>query len=53
MRSALPGLLGDAADAYVRIACDTTTTRALAAYTRGELGPPKDRVNALGYWRAV
>ncbi len=53
VKSALPGLLGDAADAYVWIACDTTTTRALAAYARRELGLPKDRVNALGYWRAA
>ncbi len=35
------------------IACDTVTTRALSAYARKELGVPKQRVNALGYWRAT
>ncbi|MFI8005488.1 siderophore-interacting protein [Streptomyces sp. NPDC086010] len=53
VRAALPGLLGDdPSDAYVWIACDTATTRTLAAYARKELRLPKDRVHALGYWRA-
>ncbi|MFD4139382.1 siderophore-interacting protein [Streptomyces sp. NPDC058572] len=51
--SQLPGLLDDRAGAYVWIACDTTTTRTLASYVRKELELPKDRVDALGYWRPV
>ncbi|MFB7585473.1 siderophore-interacting protein [Streptomyces sp. NPDC056169] len=43
--------LADAAS-YVWIACDTATTRTLAAYARKELALPKERVHALGYWRA-
>ncbi|MFI1393495.1 siderophore-interacting protein [Streptomyces sp. NPDC020681] len=53
VKSALPGLLGDPSGAYVWIACDTTTTRTLTAYARKDLALPKDRVNALGYWRAA
>jgi NADPH-dependent ferric siderophore reductase len=53
VKSDLPGLLRDTADPYVWIACDTATTRALAAYVRKELGLPKQRVHALGYWRAA
>ncbi|MFJ5722375.1 siderophore-interacting protein [Streptomyces sp. NPDC093149] len=53
VKSALPGLLGaDPSDAYVWIACDTATTRTLAAYVRKDLAVAKERVNALGYWRA-
>lgn len=53
VRAALPGLIGtDASDAYVWIACDTATTRTLASYARKELAVPRDRVDALGYWRA-
>ncbi|MFE2055422.1 siderophore-interacting protein [Streptomyces sp. NPDC059446] len=53
VKAALPGLLGeDASDAYVWIACDTATTRALGSWARKELALPRDRVNALGYWRA-
>ncbi|MFD8404698.1 siderophore-interacting protein [Streptomyces anulatus] len=52
VKAALPGLLGeDRTDAYVWVACDTATTRTLSAYLRKELGLPKDRMNALGYWR--
>ncbi|MET9942754.1 SIP domain-containing protein, partial [Streptomyces halstedii] len=52
VKAALPGLLGEnRSDAYVWVACDTSTTRTLSAYLRKELGLPKDRVNALGYWR--
>ncbi|MEW2614211.1 siderophore-interacting protein [Streptomyces sp. NPDC047880] len=53
VKSDLPGLLQDTADPYVWIACDTATTRTLAAYVRKELGLPKQRVHALGYWRAT
>ncbi|MFB7846612.1 MULTISPECIES: siderophore-interacting protein [unclassified Streptomyces] len=54
VKSALPRLLGaDASDAYVWIASDTATTRALSSYARKELSVPKERVNALGYWRAT
>ncbi|MFE6408997.1 siderophore-interacting protein [Streptomyces sp. NPDC057837] len=51
VKADLPGLLGTTADPYVWIACDTATTRTLAAYVRKELGLPKQRVHALGYWR--
>ena len=51
VQAALPDLLGDPAAAYVWIACDTTTTRTLTTYVRKELALPKQRVNALGYWR--
>ncbi|WP_406306655.1 siderophore-interacting protein [Streptomyces sp. NBC_00885] len=53
VKAALPGLLDDPVGAYVWMACDTATTRALTTYVRRDLGLPKDRVNALGYWRAV
>ncbi|MFI2211372.1 siderophore-interacting protein [Streptomyces sp. NPDC020141] len=53
VRSELPALLDDPAGAYLWIACDTATTRSLASYARKELGLAKDRVNALGYWRAA
>ncbi|MYS53410.1 SIP domain-containing protein [Streptomyces sp. SID6013] len=49
----LPELLGAASEPFVWIACDTATTRALGSYVRKELGMPKQRVNALGYWRAT
>ncbi|MFC8871476.1 siderophore-interacting protein [Streptomyces sp. NPDC057148] len=49
----LPELLRAAPEPYVWIACDTATTRALGAYVRKELGVAKQRVNALGYWRAT
>ncbi|MFH8976393.1 siderophore-interacting protein [Streptomyces sp. NPDC017890] len=53
VKEALPELLGATPEPYVWIACDTATTRALASYARKELGLPKQRVNALGYWRAT
>lgn len=53
VKSDLPALLQGKADPYVWIACDTATTRALTAYVRKELGLPKQRVHALGYWRAT
>ncbi|ULR51764.1 siderophore-interacting protein [Streptomyces deccanensis] len=46
-----PALLAETPDPYVWIACDTATTRSLAAYFRKELGLPKHRMHALGYWR--
>ncbi|GAA4662609.1 siderophore-interacting protein [Streptomyces chumphonensis] len=49
VRGALPDLLDD--DAYLWIACDTATTRALASFARKQLRMPKDRVHALGYWQ--
>ncbi|MEU2748594.1 siderophore-interacting protein [Streptomyces collinus] len=53
VKAELPGLLRETADPYVWIACDTATTRALGAYVRKELGLPRQRVHALGYWRAT
>lgn len=53
VKSDLPGLLQGTADPYVWIACDTATTRTLGAYVRKELGLPRQRVHALGYWRAT
>ncbi|MFC8898897.1 siderophore-interacting protein [Streptomyces cinereoruber] len=49
VKAELPALAGTAP--YVWIACDTTTTRTLGTYARKELGLPKERVHALGYWR--
>ncbi|CAL9523933.1 siderophore-interacting protein [Streptomyces sp. NPDC003362] len=53
VRAELPGLLRAAPDPYVWIACDTATTRTLTTYVRKELSVPKDRMHALGYWRAT
>ncbi|MFD9609807.1 siderophore-interacting protein [Streptomyces sp. NPDC059083] len=50
VKAELPALAD--ARSYVWIACDTATTRALAGYARKELGLPRERVHALGYWRA-
>ncbi|MGW1783797.1 siderophore-interacting protein [Streptomyces sp. NPDC002143] len=52
VKAELPDLLSATPDPYVWIACDTRTTRTLSAYVRKELGVPKDRLHALGYWRA-
>ncbi|MBG0854094.1 siderophore-interacting protein [Streptomyces spinoverrucosus] len=52
VRTTLPTLLTATPNPYVWVACDTVTTRALASYVRKELGVPKDRMHALGYWRA-
>ncbi|WP_329303519.1 siderophore-interacting protein [Streptomyces sp. NBC_00659] len=52
VKAALPELLKDSDQPYVWIACDTATTRALSAHVRKELSVPKQRVSALGYWRA-
>lgn len=49
----LPDLLRAHPDAYVWIACDTRTTRTLSSYVRKDLGVPKERLHALGYWRAA
>ncbi|GAB2733201.1 siderophore-interacting protein [Streptomyces bullii] len=53
VRADLPDLLEATPDPYVWIACDTATTRTLAAFVRKELGVPKHRLHALGYWRAT
>lgn len=53
VRTDLPGLLEGEPDPYVWIACDTATTRSLTAYVRKELALPKQRVNAMGYWRTT
>ncbi|MEV3967133.1 siderophore-interacting protein [Streptomyces sp. NPDC050698] len=53
VKADLPALLRATPAPYVWIACDTATTRTLAAYVRKELGLPKQRVHALGYWRAT
>ncbi|MFJ9543124.1 siderophore-interacting protein [Streptomyces sp. NPDC101225] len=52
VRAELPGILSGTAHPYVWITSDTRTTRTLSAYVRRELGVPRDRVHALGYWRA-
>ncbi|MFF3942793.1 siderophore-interacting protein [Streptomyces phaeofaciens] len=52
VKAELPALLTATEHPYVWIACDTRTTRTLAAYVRKELGVPKERMHALGYWRA-
>lgn len=49
VRSALPARLDP--DAYLWIACDTATTRNLAAFARRQLDVPKERLHALGYWQ--
>ncbi|KOG31625.1 siderophore-interacting protein [Streptomyces resistomycificus] len=51
VKAALPDLLEACPEPYVWIACDTATTRTLAAYVRKELGLPRQRIHALGYWR--
>ncbi|MEU9373477.1 siderophore-interacting protein [Streptomyces sp. NPDC048255] len=51
VRSELPKHLDPGA--YIWIACDTSTTRTLAAFARKDLGVPKERLHALGYWRAT
>jgi NADPH-dependent ferric siderophore reductase len=53
VKADLPDLLGAHPDAYVWIATDTRTTRALSSYVRKELGVPRERLHALGYWRAA
>lgn len=53
IKATLPGLLKDQTAPYAWIACDTTTTRALMTYVRKELAFPRQRVNALGYWRTA
>ncbi|MFF1747145.1 siderophore-interacting protein [Streptomyces mirabilis] len=53
VKESLPDLLKDQSAPYVWIACDTTTTRALTTYVRRELSVPRQRVNAMGYWRTA
>ncbi|MEV0737656.1 siderophore-interacting protein [Streptomyces sp. NPDC050549] len=52
VRAELPDLLKATPAPYVWITCDTTTTRALSSYVRKELGVRRERMHALGYWRA-
>lgn len=52
VREELPALLGQTANPYVWVAAEASSTRALAAFARKELGVPKARVHALAYWRA-
>ncbi|MEU1199075.1 siderophore-interacting protein [Streptomyces sp. NPDC005813] len=52
VKGELRDVLAGAEHPYVWIACDTRTTRALSSYVRKELGVPRDRLHALGYWRA-
>ncbi|NJP51926.1 siderophore-interacting protein [Streptomyces sp. SBST2-5] len=52
VRTELPGLLRATPDPYVWIACEARTTRALSSFVRKELHLPKQRMHALGYWRA-
>ncbi|MFJ3925874.1 siderophore-interacting protein [Streptomyces sp. NPDC090022] len=53
VKAQLPALVTDPASAYVWLACDAATTRTLTSYLRKDLALPKQRVNALGYWRAA
>ncbi|MEU0370291.1 siderophore-interacting protein [Streptomyces sp. NPDC006283] len=50
VRAALAERMDDSS--YLWIACDTATTRALASFARKQLGIPKERLHALGYWKA-
>ncbi|GAA3909761.1 siderophore-interacting protein [Streptomyces gulbargensis] len=50
VKAELPALAGPGT--YLWIACDTATTRTLSSYARKELAFPKERLHALGYWRA-
>lgn len=52
VQAELPDLLKGSSEPYVWIACDTATTRSLSSYVRKELGVPRQRMHALGYWRA-
>ncbi|MBV2356902.1 siderophore-interacting protein [Streptomyces sp. J2-1] len=52
VRTDLPAVLSATPNPYIWIACDTTTTRTLSSYVRKELAVPKQRLYALGYWRA-
>nr|WP_155074182.1 siderophore-interacting protein [Streptomyces taklimakanensis] len=51
--AALPGSVAAEPAPYVWIACDTATTRALAAHARKQAAVPRERLHALGYWRAT
>ncbi|MXM65764.1 SIP domain-containing protein [Streptomyces sp. HUCO-GS316] len=53
VKTDLPDLVKGTPHPYVWIACDTATTRTLSTYVRKELGLPKPRMHALGYWRAT
>jgi NADPH-dependent ferric siderophore reductase len=53
VKSRLPDLLPDETGPYVWIACGTATTRTIVAYARKEPKLPRQRVHALGRWRAA
>ncbi|WP_029768130.1 siderophore-interacting protein [Haloglycomyces albus] len=52
VRAVLPDAIMEPERAYVWIACEAAVTRTLASFARKELGLPKNRVHALGYWRS-
>lgn len=51
VRAELPELVDDPERVYAWVTCDAATTRALAGFLRKEVGLPRRRVHALGYWR--
>ncbi|MFC4336266.1 siderophore-interacting protein [Salininema proteolyticum] len=50
VRTDLPDLFSE--DAYLWITCEAKSTRQIASFAKKELGIPKQRIHALGYWRA-
>lgn len=52
VKAELPEVLASTPSPYVWIACDTRTTRTLSSYVRKDLGVARERMHALGYWRA-
>ncbi|MFE0510808.1 SIP domain-containing protein [Streptomyces sp. NPDC058964] len=53
MRAAPPDVLKHTRDLCAWIACDTAAAPGVSSYVRTELGVPRQRVHALGYWRAT
>ncbi|MDT0268496.1 siderophore-interacting protein [Streptomyces sp. DSM 44915] len=51
VRAELPALVDDPERVYAWVTCDTATTRALGGFLRRQVGLPRRRVHALGYWR--
>lgn len=52
VRRELPELAAEPERIYLWIAAEASSTRALSAFARKELGIPKQRSHALAYWRA-
>jgi NADPH-dependent ferric siderophore reductase len=52
VRKELPDLAPDPALAYLWIAAEAKSTRALTSFARKEIGFPKHRVHAMAYWRS-